>query len=564
MPAKVLDGRYKLIKQIGVGGFGHTFIARDMRRPGSPPCVVKQLKPASDDPHFIREARRLFSTEAETLEKLGRHDQIPQLLAYFEEEQQFFLVQEFIEGRSLHDELSSKKEADLSEAGSLENIDAPNRDRQLGELEVIKILQDVLEVLEFVHSEGVIHRDIKPDNLIRRKQDQRIVLIDFGAVRAMQDVNTKLTEDEQGQSRFTVTIGTPGYMPSEQCAGRPNYSSDIYALGMVAIKALTGYAPTDLPNDPATGEVVWRDKARVSNGLAMVLTRMVRYHYTQRYQSVREVKQGIQTFATMTEVERQATTSIRSTLLTNSPTNGKGLPVAGQSTDRDRQPSRRVVAKPPSSNSGVFILFGGLLLAMGGMAAVVLPALQNNSKPALVVTQPPVAIVPPTDSTPNQSQPQGQVVDQVVNIVPNQGMAEVSSNIAGKNLHTYRVQARAGQFLVANLTSNGAVMSVLNPQGNALAGSVNVTNTDLLIAADGLYAIQLRSPKNNDVAYQLRLGIRDSQSAPVPTTPSPSPAATVPAPPSPLAPVVTPSPTSTPTSTPSAAPAPKIEIKIRN
>ena len=149
MPAKVLDGRYKLIKQIGAGGFGHTFIARDMRRPGSPPCVVKQLKPASDDPSFIREARRLFNTEAETLEKLGRHDQIPQLLAYFEEDKQFFLVQEFVEGRSLHDELKAPlpEVSDLDNEpqdrilAELANIDAPVRDKQLSEVEVIQVLK---------------------------------------------------------------------------------------------------------------------------------------------------------------------------------------------------------------------------------------------------------------------------------------------------------------------------------------------------------------------------------------------------------------------------------------
>ncbi|MFO0302116.1 MAG: protein kinase domain-containing protein, partial [Pseudanabaena sp.] len=158
MPAKVIDGRYKLIKQIGAGGFGHTFIARDMRRPGSPPCVVKQLKPASDDPNFIREARRLFNTEAETLEKLGSHDQIPQLLAYFEEDKQFFLVQEFVEGRSLHDELKAAL-PEVSDLGNesqdrlfaeLDNIDAPIRDKQLAEVEVLKILKDVLDVLDFV------------------------------------------------------------------------------------------------------------------------------------------------------------------------------------------------------------------------------------------------------------------------------------------------------------------------------------------------------------------------------------------------------------------------------
>lgn len=208
--SKILDNRYKLIKVLGKGGFGRTYMARDQRRPGSPLCVVKQLKPASNDPEFIREARRLFATEAETLERLGNHDQIPQLLAYFEEENEFFLVQEFIEGTPLNKELELPLPADTEEVTSADITNASQiktRGKQLPEGEVIKILQDILTVLEFVHAENVIHRDIKPDNLIRRHKDNKFVLIDFGAVRAMTEQNAKL-ETVEGESRFTVTIGT--------------------------------------------------------------------------------------------------------------------------------------------------------------------------------------------------------------------------------------------------------------------------------------------------------------------------------------------------------------------
>ncbi|MBD2152117.1 serine/threonine protein kinase [Pseudanabaena sp. FACHB-1277] len=577
MPAKVLDGRYKLIKQIGAGGFGHTFIARDMRRPGSPPCVVKQLKPASDDPNFIREARRLFNTEAETLEKLGRHDQIPQLLAYFEEDQQFFLVQEFVEGRSLHDEMKMRSpepresNADDIEAlqKTLANIDEPPRDKQLEELTVLQILKDVLQVLEFVHSEGVIHRDIKPDNLIRRKQDQKIVLIDFGAVKAVKDMNTKLAADEKGESRFTVTIGTPGYMPSEQCAGRPNYTSDIYALGMVAIKALTGYAPTDLPTDPATGEVVWRDKARVSNGLAMVLTRMVRYHYTQRYQSVRDVQQGINTFANLTEVERQATTSklVRSTSLTTPETGRSATSRSEGSTSR-----RTVPATSSNSNAGVFLLFGGLLVTMGVIAALVLPNLRNKP-PSVIVREPNVPISQPIANPINDNTATAQLIDQLIKLVPNQGDVTIANKISGKITHSYRFEAKAGQFLKATLAGSDAVMTVLSPQNIGLPNSVNVTGTELLIANDGVYTVVLRSRSGQgDAAYQLQLGLKDNTIA----TPAPTPAATpnlpppnapIPTPPlantpAPTAPATTAPATTAPATT--APPPPQIEIKIRN
>ncbi len=585
MPAKVLDGRYKLIKQIGAGGFGNTFIARDMRRPGSPPCVVKQLKPASDDASFIREARRLFNTEAETLEKLGKHDQIPQLLAYFEEDTQFYLVQEFVEGRSLHDELKAnaleKQELEQETENEttenileqIEKLDAPLRDRQLGELEVIQILKDVLDVLEFVHSEGVIHRDIKPDNLIRRKQDQKMVLIDFGAVKAMKDAHAKIVSDDKGdlggESRFTVTIGTPGYMPSEQCAGRPTFSSDIYALGMVAIKALTGYAPTDLPTDAATGEIVWRDKAQVSNGLAMVLTRMVRYHYTQRYQSVREVKQGINTFATMTEVERQATTSkiMRSQGAT---VIGGKLAIANSANgidkdyDRMNANQRRVVSNAaPSSNSGVLFLFGGLLAVVAVVAAFALPAMMRR-QPQVVVTSQPILLNPPTNPTPTPTSNPPVVVpiNQAVSLSANGDAVVIPNKIINNGEHSYVIQARGGQMLSAAVTGNGLSMTVMNPQGIAMPDGTNVINANLAIAVDGAYTIQLRALTNSpETAYQLRLGLKDSNA----TSPPPNPVPTTSPPPfgSPATPLATSSPTATPSPTPTAA-APRIEIKIRN
>jgi serine/threonine-protein kinase len=570
MPAKVLDGRYKLIKQIGAGGFGHTFIARDMRRPGSPPCVVKQLKPASDDPNFIREARRLFNTEAETLEKLGNHDQIPQLLAYFEEDKQFFLVQEFVEGRSLHDELKAAlpEVSDLDTESQdrlfaeLENIDAPTRDKQLAEVEVIKILKDVLDVLEFVHSEGVIHRDIKPDNLIRRKKDQKIVLIDFGAVKAVQDANTQLVANEKGESRFTVTIGTPGYMPSEQCAGRPTYNSDIYALGMVAIKALTGYGATDLPTDPATGELVWRDKARVSNGLAMVLTRMVRYHYTQRYQSVREVNQGITTFATMTEVERQATTSkiVRSTILTGTENSAiSNVPTSYQSSSQTR---RSVPAPSASSNSGVLFLFGGLLAVVAVIAAFALPSMMRNNQPSVIVSNQPIPVKPiSTDASPIPT-PTNNAVNQVLTLEPNKDPLTVPNKMVGDATHTYTVQVKSGQLLSTAIIGNGLLLTILNAQGIPLSNAVNVVNADVPIPSDGAYVVQLKGlGGTTEIPYQLKFSLKDTaiaQPTAIPTAPpltspltSPPPTGTVPTPPTPVA-------------TPTQAPQPQIEIKIRN
>jgi serine/threonine protein kinase len=268
MIGQLLDRRYRIIRIVGSGGFGHTYLAQDLKIPGEPVCVVKHLKPASSEPAYLQIASRLFTSEATSLAKLGHHDQIPRLLAYFEENQEFYLVEEFIEGSSLNDEFQN---------GS-----------KYSEAAVIQILIDVLEVLAFVHSQGVIHRDIKPDNLIRRQSDRKLILIDFGAIKQVQ---SQLIV-QQGQISATVAIGTPGYMASEQGQGKPRPSSDIYALGVIGIQALTGLSPRKLPEDQQTGELSWQHLANnVHAGLLEVLTKMTRYHHKDRHETALEVLQ---------------------------------------------------------------------------------------------------------------------------------------------------------------------------------------------------------------------------------------------------------------------------------
>lgn len=271
MIGQIFGGRYQILKQLGQGGFGVTFTAIDIGRPGNPQCVVKQFKPMSTDSYTLGVAKRLFNTEAEKLERLGHHEQIPRLLAFFEENQQFYIVQEYIEGHDLAQELVSGQ--------------------QLSEAIVIKLLQDILEVLAFVHQQNLIHRDIKPSNIRRRHSDGKIVLIDFGAVK---EVTTQVV-NPQGQPALTVATGTPGYMPGEQAKGQPTFPSDIYAVGIIAIQALTGINPYPggFPTNPQTGEIVWRTHAQVSPKLANIIDKMVRYDYRQRYHSANEALQAV-------------------------------------------------------------------------------------------------------------------------------------------------------------------------------------------------------------------------------------------------------------------------------
>ena len=267
MIGKLLDHRYQVIRVLAMGGFGQTYIAQDTRRPGNPICVVKHLKPGTD-PRVFDTAKRLFNSEAETLEKLGNHDQIPRLLAYFDENQEFYLVQEYIEGHTLAEELIPGK--------------------RWSESQVVQLLQEVLEILEFVHRQGVIHRDIKPDNIIRRASDNKLVLVDFGAVKQL---HTQLVTVGR-QPSTTIVIGTPGYMPTEQGQGKPRPNSDIYSLGIIAIQALTGLSATELQEDPETGEIIWQQSVTLNYRLAAVLSKMVHYHFKDRYQNATEALQA--------------------------------------------------------------------------------------------------------------------------------------------------------------------------------------------------------------------------------------------------------------------------------
>jgi serine/threonine-protein kinase len=268
---QVLASRYRILKNIGSGAFGVTFLAEDHNIPTQPKCVVKQLKPLVTDPNHLEQARKLFEKEAATLSKVGTHNQIPYLKDYFEEDEEFYLVQDFIDGTPLDQELILGQE--------------------WSEEAVLSLLQDCLPILEFIHSQTppIIHRDLKPANLIRRKQDGKIILVDFGAVK--ESFQTKLIQS-------TVAIGTRGYMPTEQIRGKPRPASDIFALGMVAIQALTGVNPIDLPEDE-NGELVWQYiedeegqlqiRVVVSPGLAEILSKMICHDLKDRYRTAHEV-----------------------------------------------------------------------------------------------------------------------------------------------------------------------------------------------------------------------------------------------------------------------------------
>lgn len=273
-PGDELAGRYKIIDKLGQGGFARTYTAQDMQNLGNPPCVIKEIPfPKSENSLVLERARNRFQREANALHILGKDSRIPELFDRFEENENFYLVQEFIEGTPLSQELI--------------------QGQQWTEADVVALLREIIEILILIHKANIIHRDITPSNLIRRKKDRKLVLIDFGAVK---EIST-FTSNSTGEILTSQAIGTSGYMPAEQYNPRsvPQPCNDIYPVGIIAIQALTGRRPTNLPHDPETGEILWifSTAERVSDGLTNILNQMARFNFQERYQSAAEVLEAL-------------------------------------------------------------------------------------------------------------------------------------------------------------------------------------------------------------------------------------------------------------------------------
>lgn len=257
-------GRFKIIKSLGQGNFGETYLAED--RHNSPTqCALKRFIFVSSNPTTFAKAKELFELEAKVLRDLTEKPEnhlIPKYIAYLSDSPEWYLAQEYIDGCTLRDELNRNMSLNI----------------RLNEEEVAHLLEDVLNSLTFIHREGIIHRDIKPENLIKRKGDDKIFLIDFGAVK--QKVTQLATPGTQ--------IHTKGYAPLEQIKGNAKNFSDIYALGMTALEALTGEEPEKL-KDVTTGKVVWPSSFNISNKLKKILEKMVEDNYERRYQSAEKV-----------------------------------------------------------------------------------------------------------------------------------------------------------------------------------------------------------------------------------------------------------------------------------
>ncbi len=391
----LVNGRYQILHPLQEGGFGHTFLAEDTQLPSRRRCVIKQLKPIQHNPEFYKLIQERFQREAAIQETLGEVcQQIPSLYAYFLESDHFYLVEEWVDGETLRQKVAAVG--------------------RFSEAAVRELLVQILSTIETVHQHQIIHRDIKPDNIILRKRDGKPVLIDFGAVK--ESMATII--NSQGQTARSIVIGTAGYMAPEQSAGRPVYASDLYSLGLTAIYLLTGKTPAELDTDPLTGQIDWRSQAPgVSESFAQAIDTAIQMHPGERFASAATMQQALQ--ATAPNAQGYETTVISRPQ--------PGAKVAGQlplriSAQNSAELPTQVAApaaapatptaSPPASSTPARnewlkpILIGS---SIGGVLLIGLMVLREQ--PAFMGTQPsPVATAtvsanpsaaPSTDPTPN-------------------------------------------------------------------------------------------------------------------------------------------------------------------
>ncbi len=318
----LLADRYRALRILGKGGFGRTFLAVDQSKPTNNYCVIKQFLPNIKSKKGLKKAAELFKREAMRLNELGKHNQIPELLAFLNQESRQYLIQEFIDGEDLSKELQRKG--------------------VFNEQQIRELLNDMLAVLKFVHSNHVIHRDIKPENIIRRKKDGKLVLVDFGAAKEAEGLDPSVTG---------TIIGSAAYIAPEQAVGKPQFASDLYSLGATCLHLLTNIEPTEL-FDVAEGEWIWREYLEdndISYELSRVLDKLIEGATKRRFQTVEEVLQSLSGRGVAPSIRKaKGTTANRHSRVKLARSSIRGQASAG-SLVNNREKSTKVATKKKSA-----------------------------------------------------------------------------------------------------------------------------------------------------------------------------------------------------------------------
>jgi serine/threonine-protein kinase len=509
----ILQSRYRIVQLLGHGGFGRTYLAEDIGR-FNEKCAVKEFEPQQED-ELSEKSLQLFQREATILYNID-HPQIPKFQAIFEEEHRLFLVQDYVEGTTYRDLLNQRIAKGMT----------------FSEAEVRQFLQQMLPVLAHIHSKGIIHRDISPDNIIQRGSDNLPVLIDFGVVK---EVFTRI--QMVGTPTHATSVGKLGYAPSEQIqSGRAYPSSDLYSLAVTAMVLLTGKEPQQLFDDHNLAWN-WQAYATTSPALADVLNRAVNYRPGDRYQSVSEMAQALGAMDQPRPGMRPpgAPSQVRTVAVgrqyqpTQVAPTPPAPPVTASRTPAPLEPES--IWENPWAVFGIFALLASLA-ALGGWLVVSLLNRQPDvaSSPTPTIEYDPTATpgTPTQRPTPTTTPTQRPVeYSQRLRISPGEERT-VTGNLRSNETINYRVRADAGQVLQAAMNTEGVLLSVLTPQGELIDTSANrVQQWQGELQADGEHIIQLR-PVEGLESSDYELAVSLSEASEETPEPEPSPEETEP------------------------------------
>lgn len=477
----ILQNRYKIIKTLGQGGFGRTYLAEDQRR-FNELCAIKELIPTATGATAWEKAQELFEREAASLYQI-EHPQVPKFRERFEQDQRLFLVQDYIEGKTYYDLLVERK----------------NIGGAFTEGEVLRLFRSMLPVLGYIHSKGIIHRDISPDNIIMRESDKLPVLIDFGVVK---ELRLKLQSKNAAPQTY---VGKPGYSPSEQIqTGQAYPSSDLYALAVSAIVLLTAKEPAELFDDNLL-VWNWQRLVTVNPRFAEILNRMLSHKPGGRYQSTREVSEALENLnqptAAKPDVSRMQTVAV------------------GRRPDPVQPPPRRQPAPviPPPKDPvvdnplAVFVIGAAVVLLAGLGSWALVTTIQNASNSRPESPPPQTFDTPLFTPTPTPQTDEPAVFSKRLNFNFSD-TATIKGNLKENQTVQYTFRADEGQVLTAVLVEeNGVSLTVLGPNKefvDSAARQVSSYEGDLPFT--GRYTIELNNlPDVSTAEYTLRVTLKE-------------------------------------------------------
>ena len=521
----VLKSRYAIRSTIGQGGMGRTYLAQDLER-FNETCVLKEFIPPQDSQEVTDKAKELFRREASVLYQI-RHPQVPEFRATFESEGRLLLVQDYVEGKNYRNLL----------------LDRLKSEQTFSENEIFALMQQLLPVLSYLHGHNIIHRDISPENLMLRSQDNLPVLIDFGVV---QETNAKLNS-QMGIPAATVA-GKAGYAPPEQLqSGNAYANSDLYALAVTSIVLLTGKEPSEL-FDSINLAWNWQQFANVNPAFARVINQMLSYKPTNRYRSADEVMQALQ-------VAQASFSGAKTYAIGRQVRSNVAIPqrtvVAGANNRYPANYSNNEQNNANNPNNGGINWFVGILIILvaGFGSWAVTSIFFSRSRTATSPTELAIATPKVTPSTANVTNINANLALKPISEGLNRGF--ISNKITVGQIINVSFDAEKDEVLIVKLTQGENLQMTI--QGEDQNNLDNAAKDNTIgywkgkLKKTGTYYIKIKTTSPNETTYNLDVQLEASfKPEPVPTrTLTPT-----------FTPTASPSPTSTPTALPTASPSP--------